>query len=70
MSIITEWHDLVDEIVLKFPETCRNAILSKSGDMPALMAHIAVTHDLTLAEAAEVVTFRLPQFLELERLSA
>jgi hypothetical protein len=34
------------------------------------MHHVAEMHGLTLAEAAEVVTFRLPHYLEAERLSA
>ena len=70
MTMTTDWHDLVEEIVIKFPETCRDTILSRAGDMTALMAPIAAAHELPLAEAAEVVTFRLPQYLEPERLSA
>lgn len=70
MTIVTKWRDLVEEIVLKFPEVRRAKLLAEEGDMTALMHHVAEMHGLTLAEAAEVVTFRLPHYLEAERLSA
>ncbi len=70
MSIVTQWRDLVDEIVVKFPEVPRAKVLSQEGDMTSLMQIVAESHGLTLAEAAEVVTFRLPLYLEAERLTA
>ena len=70
MTVVTQWRDLVDEIVLKFPEVRRAKVLTEEGDMASLMHHVAEMHGLTLAEAAEVVTFRLPHYLEAERLTA
>ncbi len=70
MATVTSWLDLAEEVHKKFPRTDRSVVQSQVGDMAALMRHIAAAHELTFAEAAEVVTFRLPQFVEPERLSA
>ena len=70
MASVNSWRDLTIEVQEKFPNTEHAIVQSHVGDMTALMRHIAATHDLTFAEAAEVVTFRLPQFVEPERLSA
>ncbi|MGR3513753.1 MAG: hypothetical protein ACU0GG_13400 [Paracoccaceae bacterium] len=70
MTVVTSWYVLAAEVACHFPEVAREAVLAREGDMAALMRLIAEAHDLTFAEAAEVVTFRLPHFLEAERLSA
>ncbi len=70
MTIITSWCDFVEEALLMFPKTKRDLMVSSEGDIGALMRHVAEAHDLTFAEAAEMVTFRLPQYLEAAALSA
>ena len=70
MTIVTSWSDLIDEVAEKFPKVDSEAVYHQHGDIGALTRHIAKAHDLTLAEAAEVMAFRLPQYLEAERLSA
>lgn len=70
MSVVNSWRDLAHEAALKFPETDPDAIFAREGDMAGLAQLIASAHDLTFAEAAEMVTFRLPMFVEPERLSA
>ena len=70
MPIVTSWRDLVDEVAAKFPEVNRDDLRCHEGDMAALTRILAEAHDLTFAEAAEMVTFRLAQFVEPQRLSA
>ncbi len=70
MAKTISWQGLADEVQIKFPNVDEAVVRGQVGDVAALIRHIASTHDLTLAEAAEVVTFRLPQFVEPERLSA
>lgn len=70
MSIVTSWRALVAEVAQKFPEVDTNFLLQREGDIGALARHVSRTHDLTFAEAAEVITFRLPNYVEAERLSA
>lgn len=70
MSIITSWHSFVENVMLKFPETDRSTVLTHEGDMTTLINAVATSHELTFAEAAEVIIFRLPQFVEPELLSA
>ena len=70
MTIITSWCDFVERTLIQFPKTKRDVMLGHEGDIGALMHHVANAHDLTFAEAAEVVTFRLPQYLEPTALSA
>ncbi len=70
MAIVTRWRELLDETVRKFPETAQTILDIHEGDMGALTRHVADAHDLTFAEAAEVVTFRLPHYLEETALSA
>lgn len=67
MSIATSWHAFADEVTRTFPEMRREVVLTHRGDMSALTRLIAQAHDLTFAEAAEVVTFRLPMYLEPQR---
>lgn len=70
MTIVTSWSDLIDEVAEKFPKVDTEAVYHQHGDMDALVQQVAKAHDLTLSEAAEVVAYRLPQYLEPERLSA
>lgn len=70
MANVTSWLNMAEEVQKKFPNVDRDVVQTHVGDMAALIHHIASTHDLTFAEAAEVVTFRLPQFVEPQRLSA
>ncbi len=70
MAKTISWQGLADEVQMKFPNVDDAVVRAQVGDVAALIHHIATTHDLTIAEAAEVVTFRLPQFVEPERISA
>lgn len=70
MTIITSWSDFVEEALDLFPNTMRNVMMRHEGDIGALTHHVAEVQDLTFAEAAEVVTFRLPRYLEPAALSA
>ncbi|MCG6884459.1 MAG: hypothetical protein LJE62_11965 [Silicimonas sp.] len=70
MTIVTSWCVIAREVAEKFPLTDRAYVLSREGDLGALMGHISQTHDLTFAEAAEMVTFRISQYVEPTRLSA
>lgn len=70
MPIVTSWYRFVEHVAQKFPETDLSALSVRQGDMSALIGAVAKAHELTFAEAAEVITFRLPQFVEAERLSA
>ena len=70
MSISTCWHDLVDEVARLFPEVRAATLLANEGDIGALIMHISAAHELTFAEAAEVVVFRLPVYVEPQRLTA
>lgn len=70
MSIVTSWCSMVAEVTRHFPEVGADAVRAREGDMSGLMRLIADAHDLTFAEAAEMATFRLPIYLEAERLSA
>ena len=70
MAIVTRWQDLLEETIRKFPETAQSISALHEGDIGGLMRHVAEAHDLTFAEAAEVVTFRLPHYLEETALSA
>ena len=70
MSLVTSWSDLVREAAAKFPCVDPGFLQAREGDMGALTWHIAQAHALTFAEAAEMVTFRLPFYLEPARLSA
>ena len=70
MIPVTSWRALCREVAEKFPQTDMGYLLARPGDVAALTWHLAETHDLTFAEAAEMVTFRIPQYLEPPRLSA
>ncbi len=70
MAIVTRWSDLIEEAMLKFPGLKRTIMELHDGDIGGLIRQVAAAHDLTFAEAAEVVTFRLPQYLEEPALSA
>ena len=70
MAIVTCWADLVDQVSVLFPEIDLTTLKANEGDIGALILQLSSAHELTFAEAAEMVAFRLPQFLEQERLSA
>ena len=70
MTSTTCWRAVLEEVTHTFPAVETAALQSREGDIGALIKHVADAHDLTFAEAAEVVTFRLPHYLEPERLSA
>ena len=70
MSIVTSWRALVEEVAEKFPDVDIAMLQRSEGDIAALIKHVSQRHELTFAEAAEVITFRVPQYVEPERLSA
>ena len=70
MTSVSRWSDLLEMTCRTFPAVRPQTLRAREGDIGALIHHVAKAHDLTFAEAAEVVTFRLPQYLEPERLSA
>ena len=70
MGIVTSWTDLVDIVEARFPAVDRRTLMANDGDIAALIMHLSAAHELTFAEAAEVVAFRVPQYLEPQRLSA
>ena len=70
MTSTTCWDAILEMAARTFPAVETAKLQSREGDIGALMKHVADAHDLTFAEAAEVVTFRLPHYLEPERLSA
>lgn len=70
MTITSSWSDFVARVSAQFPETNKRLLTAREGDIGALVQHLSQTHDLTFAEAAEVVAFRLPHYVEPERLSA
>lgn len=70
MKTVTNWRDLVEVVTRRLPETDRECLMPHEGDIGWLIRHVAAAHDLTFAEAAEIVTFRLPHYVEPERLSA
>lgn len=47
-----EW---IIDLTTRFPGTDRNALGASAGDVERLVDHLATSHDLTLAEAAEII---------------
>jgi|GEM_PF-6084467 hypothetical protein len=70
MTITSSWTDYIARAVALFPDVDQDMLRAKEGDIGALVLQLSTAHHLTFAEAAEMVTFRLPQFVEPERLSA
>lgn len=71
MATVFEWNDLVSEALMNFPNCDKQTLRANHGDVGALAMHISAAHDLTFAEATEMVTFRLPVYVEpQQRLSA
>ena len=60
MQHVYRWDDLVSETLKTFPEVNRNTLTLAEDDVGLLVREIAKAHDLTLAEAAEMTTLRLP----------
>lgn len=70
MRLENNWYRFLEEFAQKFPAAPARELWDRTGDIGALTHMVALAHDLTFAEATEVVTFRLPYFVEQERLSA
>lgn len=67
MAVVFQWDDFVAETVRTFPECEESTLMANTGDIGALVMHLSAAHDLTFAEAAEMVAIRLPVFVEEER---
>lgn len=64
MTAVYDWNELVAEALTHFPGCDDRTLRSITGDIGALVMHLSARHDLTFAEAAEMVTFRLPAYHE------
>ena len=62
MAQVYCWDDLITATTKLFPETDLNTLLLAEDNLGLLMREIAEAHDLTLAEAAELVALRLPYY--------
>lgn len=62
MAQVFCWNDLIAETTKLFPHVNRNALLLAEDNLGQLVREIARSHDLTLREAAEMVTLRLPYY--------
>lgn len=67
MPVVTSWTDFTARVTALFPECDPSTMRVLSGDLCALARHLSDRHDLTFAEAAELLTFRLPVFVEEDR---
>ncbi|NNE81585.1 MAG: hypothetical protein HKN18_15060 [Silicimonas sp.] len=54
-SQIWNWDSLVDAIAVRFPGTCAKDLLALDRDSLTLLRHLALTNDLTMTEAEEIV---------------
>lgn len=70
MAIVTDWAEFVEHAISLFPELNAHTTMRNEGDIGALVMQLSAAHELTFAEAAEMVAFRLPIFYEEARLSA
>lgn len=73
MQHVFRWRDLISEARKQFPEINPDILLFAEDDMGELVREIASAHELTLTEAAQMVAWRLPDYLPEEsevRLSA
>ena len=66
MAQVHCWNDLIAATIRLFPETNRNALLLARDNLGQLVREIALAHDLTLSEAAEMVVLRLPYYSPVE----
>lgn len=60
MKQVFRWGDLVSETLKQFPEVNQNKLILAEDDVGSLVREVSRAHDLTLAEAAEMVSLRLP----------
>lgn len=67
MAAVFHWNDLVAEVLRHFPNCDGRTLRANAGDIGALAMHISAAHELTFAEAAEMVAFRLPVYVERDR---
>lgn len=65
MTIVYDWNDLIAETLTHFPDCDARTLRARAGDIGALVMHLSARHELTFAEAAEMVTFRLPAYCEI-----
>lgn len=76
MAQVHCWDDLIKVTKEHFPAVNLNRLLLAKDNLGVLVREIAEAHDLTLAEASEMVVLRLPYYapdayaFEEERLSA
>ena len=62
MAQVHCWDDLIKATKATFPETNLNRLLLARDNLGVLVREVAHAHDLTLAEAAEMVALRLPYY--------
>ena len=60
MQQVYLWSELVSEAVKIFPDVNQNKLILAENDVGLLVREIARAHELTLAEAAEMASLRLP----------
>ncbi len=60
MAQVYSWDDLISATTKLFPETDPDRLLLAGENLALLVREIAEAHELTVAEAAEMVAFRLP----------
>lgn len=70
MTIVTSWSEMAYLAVQQFPELDLETLRANEGDMGAMIMQLSAAHHLTFSEAAEMVAFRLPVYVEEARLSA
>ena len=51
--IVANWALCLPDVLLAFPHASPSELLASRGDRRIVVAHLAHTHDLTLAEARE-----------------
>ena len=54
------WDDLISETQKLFPEIDHEKLTETQGDIRSVVREVARAHDLTLSEATELVSWRLP----------
>lgn len=62
MQHVFRWRDLTTKAREQFPAINENRLILAEDDVAELVREIARAHDLTLAEAAEMVVWRLPEY--------
>ncbi|MEM0949482.1 MAG: hypothetical protein AAGK37_18935 [Pseudomonadota bacterium] len=61
-EIETAWHDLIDRIVLDWPELGSDQLAAIAGNRARFINHMAAQYELTKKEAEEVVDLWLWRF--------